>query len=205
MPQVSTEHYEHENYDELHRWVSYWYQVQAVQRCRPKTVLEIGKGSGVLSWYLKERLGLDVTTVDFDASLEPDQVVDVRELSDHFEADQFDVVCAFQVLEHLPFSDFEPSLRQISAVTRRHAIISLPNFGFFFQFRFHIWRYKFAFGRKIRRPHEWKFDGEHHWEVGTNGHEPRVVRRAIQSVMTLEDEYPFTDYPYHNCYVLRKE
>ena len=203
MVQVATEHYDPSNYDELHRWVSYWYQFQAVASCQPKTMLEIGKGGGVLSWYLRERLGLDVVTVDFDASLEPDVVADVRALRDHFDADQFDLVCAFQVLEHLPYDDFQPALRELRRVSKRDILISLPNWGYFLAVRLHIWKLKLAFGRKVRRPFEWQFDGEHYWEVGTKGHQPKTVRAAIEEVVPLVDETVYPDYPYHRSYHLR--
>ena len=67
--QVNPGHYRAEHYDEFHRWVSYWYQIQSVARTQSQKLLEIGLGSGVLSSYLRTRLGLEVTTFDFDASL----------------------------------------------------------------------------------------------------------------------------------------
>src|SRR6266404_9387668 len=133
--QVGTDHYGPANYDALHRWISYWYQMQAIVRCRPSTVLEIGIGSGVLNRYLRDRLGLEVTTVDFDESLQPDRVGDVRELDSIVQQNSFDVVVAFQVLEHLPFSDFIPALRQLANASRGSVVLSLPHYGYDCQLR----------------------------------------------------------------------
>jgi len=66
LPQVQTEHYRPAHYDQFHRWVSYWYQIQSIARTGAKTVLEIGVGSGVVSSYLRSRLnrfGLNVEAI----------------------------------------------------------------------------------------------------------------------------------------------
>jgi ubiquinone/menaquinone biosynthesis C-methylase UbiE len=67
---------------------------------------------------------LHVISLDINPHLEPDFVGDVRHLP--FEAGQFDVACAFEVLEHIPFSDFERSLQELSRVSKKNVIISLP-------------------------------------------------------------------------------
>lgn len=202
--QVAPEHYQPESYDELHRWISYWYQIQTVARARPRRVLEVGSGSGVLRWYMQERLGLEVTTADCDDTRAPDIVTDIRELSKHTGEGAFDLVCAFQVLEHLPFGDFPQALGELVRASRDRVAISLPNNGHFFQLRAHIWRFKLAVGRKLRWRRDWKFDGEHYWEVGTRGHMPDDVRRAIEGVADVEREEIYPDYPYHIGYDLRK-
>ena len=142
--------------------MAYWYQIQAVSKAGASDVLEIGRGTGVVSDYLRGRLGLNVTSFDLDEALEPDVVGDVRRLDDFFEPDSFDAVCAFQVLEHLPFEDFRPTLEKMAAVAKKYVVISLPHWGSFLHFRLWISRWQFVFGRKIARPHTWRFDGQHH-------------------------------------------
>jgi hypothetical protein len=51
--QVAPEHYDFERYDDPERWMSYWHHLRAVLSVRPKTVLEIGPGSGVFRNYLR--------------------------------------------------------------------------------------------------------------------------------------------------------
>jgi len=201
--QVEASHYTPEEYDDFKRWTSYWHQIQTIRRCRPRKVLEIGVGSGVLSWYMREKLKLEVTTVDIDRALQPDILSDVRELGSHVALGSFDLVCAFQVLEHLPFDQFELALGQLAAASRDHVVITLPNNGRTFQLRLDVWRLQMAFGRKVGWRRHWHFDGQHYWEVGTIGHSPREVRRRIARVLRLESESVYPDNPYHRQYVRR--
>ena len=202
--QVTTEHYRPEHYDELHRWVSYWYQIQATARAQPRSVLEVGVGSGVFSSYLRNRLRIPVTTFDFDASLQPDIAGDIRVLDLHVPPASFDAVVAFQVLEHLPFSDFAPALAQMARAARKSVIISLPCHGYMLGLRLRLWKWTWSFGRKISRRARWRFDGEHHWEIGTRGHSLRRVRAEIASVLEIERHYFCADYPYHYFFECRK-
>jgi len=202
--QVPTGHYRPAEYDELHRWVSYWYQIQSVLRTRAHSVLEIGVGSGVLSSYLRTRAGLEVTTCDFDDSLNPDLVVDVRQLDAVVAAGSFDTVVAFQVLEHLPFQDFVPALRQLGRASRSSVILSLPHYGWNWQGRLRLWKWNWAFSRRISKCPEWGFDGEHHWEIGTSGHSLRQVRTAVSEVLDIERNYFCPDYSYHYFFECQK-
>jgi hypothetical protein len=202
--QVGRSHYRADAYDSLERWISYWYQARMVLDTAASTVLEIGTGTGTLAWYLRNRCGITVTTVDHDPELRPDIVADVRSLSRSMAPSSVDVVCAFQVLEHLPFTDFTGALSEMAKIARTHVLISLPENGHFLQLRLHAWRLKLAFGRKILlRRRRWTFDGEHHWEVGTRGHDPRRIRQAVPPTLALEHEAPCPDYPYHRAYRFR--
>src|SRR5277367_6465027 len=111
--QVAPEHYDFERYDDAERWMSYWHQIRAVLAVRPKTVLEIGPGSGVFRSYLRAA-GIEVKTLDIDRTREVDFVADVTKLDDVLPNGLvFDAVCAFQVLEHLPFEELETCLANL--------------------------------------------------------------------------------------------
>src|SRR4029077_2220567 len=111
--QVAPEHYDFERYDDAERWMSYWHQRRALLAVRPKTVLEIGPGSGVFRNYLRGA-GVEVKTLDLDATRGVDYVADITKLAAALPpALRFDAVCAFQVLEHLPLAEFETCLQQI--------------------------------------------------------------------------------------------
>jgi SAM-dependent methyltransferase len=202
--QVATEHYRASNYDELHRWISYWYQIQSVARSCADKVLEIGVGTGLVSDYLRRRLAMEVTTCDFDSSLRPDLVCDVRKLDRVVPENGFDAVVAFQILEHLPFEDFPLALQQLARASRRSVIFSLPHYGWDLQFRFRLWKRTFAFGRKISKYPLWSFNGEHHWEIGTRGHSLARVRDVAAGVLNIERAYFCADYPYHYFFECRK-
>lgn len=204
QPQVPPSHYSPADYDDFKRWSSYWHQIQTIRRCQPRRVLEIGVGSGVLTWYMREKLQLHVTTVDIDPALRPDVVSDVRHLRAHVAPGSYDLVCAFQVLEHLPFEQFERALSELAAVTQDWVVLTLPNNGRTFQMRLDVWRLQLAFGRKIGWRRRWRFDGQHYWEVGTIGHSARKVRQQMARVLSLESESIYPDNPYHREYVLRR-
>ena len=99
---VGKSHYK--NYDDFNRFISYFNQIESIKKTNPDNILEIGVGNNTLSTYLRSK-GFDLTTCDFDESLKPDIVADIRKLP--FEENQFDTVVAFEILEHLKFKEFE--------------------------------------------------------------------------------------------------
>ena len=197
--QVEEGHYDPSAYDELHRWKSYWYQIQAIGRSRPARLLEIGSGSGVISWYARERMGIEVVTFDFDDALSPDIVGDVRDLCRYVENDSFDCVCAFQVLEHIPFEDFGKALQAMASVSSQSVLISLPYWGYPFELRLQLVRraWTFVTARKLSLPKQWTFDGEHHWEIGVEGSSLQRVHDIISGELNIRREYICPEYSYH--------
>ncbi|HEY6815829.1 MAG TPA: class I SAM-dependent methyltransferase, partial [Croceibacterium sp.] len=185
------------------RWQSYWYQLRAVLKYQPKSVLEIGCGAGATTQMLR-RMGIEVTTFDFDARLNPDIAGDVRQAEALAGTGAFDLVCAFQVLEHIPYGDFRLALAQLGRIARRNVIVSLPHWGYPVEMRgmFFKKRFSFAFSRKLTRPMDWTFDGQHHWELGTKGHSLAEVRRAVAAELPIRDEYFCPDYSYHYFFEL---
>lgn len=199
MVQVTQQHYEFDTYITLPRWMSYWHQMNAVARTRARSILELGCGTGVMTRCLRENIGLDVKTFDFDAALKPDVIGDVRNIGEHFAPKSFDCVCAFQVLEHVPYDDFERTLPQLAKVTRGHLLISLPHWGYFVECRVRIWKERWvgAFARKLTRPYNWNFNGEHYWELGTRGYSISRVQRSLERWFVVERNYFCPDNSYH--------
>jgi len=158
-------------YDSLKTFISYFYQIDSVIKTKPVSVLEIGIGNGTVSDYLR-KTGIQVSTCDLDRNLFPDIVADIRSLP--FKDGLFDTVIACQVLEHIPFEDFEKALFELKRISKKYVIISLPETYFyaegilkiiapFFerQIRFLI---NFPFLRKKLANKE-----EHFWEIGLKG------------------------------------
>lgn len=112
-----------ERYNDLGRFISYYYQVKLIRKLQPETLLEIGIGSGLVSSYFK-RAGIKVTTCDIDSNLCPNVVGDIRSLP--IKDRSYDAVAAFEILEHIPFSDLDIALLEISRVSKKNVIISLP-------------------------------------------------------------------------------
>jgi len=125
--QVDENHYDFLKYQRITRFASYYYQIKTILEFNPIKVLEVGKGSGFFSDMIKKESNIDITVCDFDANLQPDIIGDVRNLP--FEDNLYDCVCSFQVLEHLPFEDFEKSISELKRVSSKNIFISLPDDG----------------------------------------------------------------------------
>lgn len=189
-PQKNKGHYFKPKYNSLERFISYCYQIDLVsQLVKDKTkdaVLEVGVGSGMASNCLKMS-GFSVVTCDFDPQLNPDHVADVRRLP--FENDSFSVVTAFEVLEHLPFSEFEKALSEIKRVSSRHIVISLPyrSTGWEIVFRFPGVRTLFKknfLSLFLRIPLSFggiETSGQHYWEIDGYNWRLGKVKKILKS------------------------
>jgi SAM-dependent methyltransferase len=200
--QVSPTHYAFERYDDLERWSSYWYQVRSALRLAPRSVLEIGSGTGVFGAYLRAA-GVCVKSADIDDTRRPDYLADVANLDATLPAGvDFDVVCAFQVLEHLPFASFDDCLAGIARRARKFALISLPYNGLRIRFAFAFGPLRFAFGFRLPWPWRKRWDGQHHWELGV-GYPIREITRRMSAHFDVVEHGVVPENPYHHLWILR--
>lgn len=201
--QVDVSHYNFARYVKMDRWASYHYQIREVLALSPKDLLEVGGGDGVFRSYIKEHADIVYRSLDVAEDLHPDILggVEAIPLPDA----SMDCVVAFEVLEHIPFDRFPCALSEISRVTKRDAIISLPHFGppvkFLLKLPF-LPEVRFAWKIPFKRTHEW--NGEHHWEIGKKGFAPRVIREAIEKHFIVKKEYVPFENQYHHFFVLEK-
>ena len=133
--QVETAHYQFDRYMSKWRWISVWHQLDEVQRLQPTTVLEIGPGPGLFK-TVGSHFGITIETLDFDPDLNPDHVGSITAIP--LANASYDVVCAFQVLEHLPYELSLKAMEEMARVTRRHVVISLPDARTVWRYQFHI-------------------------------------------------------------------
>lgn len=87
-----------------------------------QSILEIGPGSGYFSSIAKN-LGYDVKTADIKSRTNPDYLGDFREVDI---PERFDLVAAFEMLQHLPYEDLPAALEKIAALSSRYVFISVP-------------------------------------------------------------------------------
>lgn len=201
--QVAPEHYDFERYDDRERWMSYWHQLRTVLARKPRTVLEIGPGSGVFRAYL-QNVGVDVKTMDIDATRKPDYIADLTRLDETLPAGvTFDAVCAFQVLEHLPFEEFENCLRGLHARSNRDVFISLPLRGL--RVKFGMWWGDgfYSLGRKFPLPWKMKRCPEHYWELGA-GWRPGRITGILEKYFTVRSKGQLPENPYHYLWALER-
>ncbi len=203
--QVDHDHYFNKCYDSEERFMSYWHQINEIIRLNPKRTLEIGIGNGFISKYLRER-GINIITLDIDRKLTPDVIGSVLQIP--FANESFDAVACYEVLEHLPYSNFSAALAEIFRVSKSYAILSLPDINR--AYRFNVQIPKICEIRKLiplprlrRRIHN--FDGEHYWEIGKSGYPlSRIIDDIQEAGFELEDTYRVFEHPYHRFLKLQK-
>lgn len=204
MKQVDKEAYAFERYSHPGRWVSYYHQIKEVLRLDPKSILEIGSGDGVFKSYIKENTPIQYTNVDVADDLHPDVVGSVTELP--FADASYDVVCAFEVLEHIPFEQFELALAEIARVSRGPVVLSLPHFGPPLQFLLKIPLLKeIRFSWKVPFHKEHVFNGQHYWEIGKKGYPAKDIRAVLGKHFEVVKEFIPFENQYHHFFVLRKK
>lgn len=164
--QVDPEHYKRKEYDSKERFCSYWHQIQEILNLNPQKTLEIGIGSGFVCEYLRKK-GLKIITLDIDKRLNPDMEGSVLKMP--FNDASFDVVACYEVLEHMPYEDFNKALSEIFRVSKKYAVLSLPDIQRHYYFHVTIPKFRgikrlFTLPRREKPIH--KFDGEHYWEIG---------------------------------------
>lgn len=203
--QVTTSHYFSQKYDTKERWSSYWYQIHEVVAKQPNNVLEIGVGNKVVSDYLK-KIGLKVTTCDFDKSLKSDVVANILSLS--FQDKSFDLVLCAEVLEHLPFSKFPKALSQIYRISRKFAVITIPHFSLtnlYLGIKLIPFIPKAQISLKIDLPIKHKFLGEHYWEIGKGNYPLKRIKAHFEKAgFKLENDYYPHENPKHHFFILKK-
>lgn len=204
--QVETNHYSFENYVSTERWGAYWQQIQSTTEVSPKRVLYIGVGDNIVPSVL-EAMGITVVRFDFDEKLGVDYVGDVREIRSLVEPESVDVVICCQVLEHIPFDGFEKTMRQLYSIARQRLIVSLP------YSHKHLGDISVKIPKlqritlDIRIPSfwkRWKFDGQHHWEVGTAGYARRRISETISRVGNISKTFFVKNYKYHLFFIMDK-
>lgn len=204
--QVEKSHYEFKKYMSKQRWSSLWHQLDEVFEFSPGRVLEIGPGPGLFK-AAANALGVNVETLDIDPGLNPDHVASVFSMP--FEDGGFDVVCAFQMLEHLPFENSLDAFSEMCRVAKNAVIISLPNAAQRWPFSLTIPKYgqiNFSIPRPRLRAPIHIFDGEHYWEINKSGYPLVHVLNEFKNSNPIEliKSYRAHENPYHHFFVFKK-
>jgi len=195
--------YSFSKYNYSERWASYWHQINEVDHLKPEQILEIGPGNNFVNDYLR-RIGYRVKTLDINNNNQPDVVGSVLELP--FADNSFDLILCAEVLEHLPFSEFEKALGELRRVSKKYVILSLPRWGWLFYVKLklpflnYLKLYFKLSGVKKHKP-----GGEHFWEIGKIGYPLRKIKYLIkEKKFKLIKNYLDPDSPYHHFFILEK-
>jgi len=204
--QVDASHYNFKNYFFPARWMSYWYQIKEItSRPEIESVLDVGPGTDMLRAMLKiHATHISYTTVDVAGDVAPDIYGSITQLP--VAGSSYDVVCAFQVLEHIDFGDVEQALAELKRATRKYVFISLPHFGPTLEFLCKVpFLARLRLATKIPWPKRHVFQGQHYWEIGKQGYSPKVIRTLLEKHFTIKDEYVPFENQYHRFYILEKK
>jgi len=183
-------------------------QLIEVYKTGCETLLEVGKGNGFVSEFLRSA-GVKVTTLDVNPSLEPDILGSIKDLDDIFGETAFDCVLCAEVLEHVPFSDFESSMRALRRHTKGTCIITVPRcdptaheVAVRVQLPF-VGNRGIKFNFPNRGAKSALYPG-HHWELNCDESCSIENVKAVMlgSFRSVED-YRFDGNPYHQFFVLK--
>lgn len=180
-------------YESINRWKTYYSQIDHIlKNYNGGKVLNIGVGNHFVDDKLK-RLNVNITTVDFNKNLNPDYIADIVELP--FKSNSFNIVCAFEVLEHLPFRDFKMALKEMKRVSKRKILISMPYSCYNFYLSIKAIPFINYKDIEIRIPLFFikkKYDGQHFWEIGRRNYPLKKIKKEIRET-GLKIDYTWQD------------
>lgn len=201
MKQVNSEHYNFGSYLTSKRWMSYYYQILEILKRNPKNILIIGKGDDIVPYILKKLCQnfTKIDTFDFDEALEPDIIGDIRNLSSILKS-KYDCIVCCQVLEHLPFDNFEKILKEMKAVLKPGGgiILSLPQRSGRIKFLLEVHKTALIkFCTQIPLFRKYRFNGQHYWEMRAVGTSKRKILDIVHRNFNILDNYTVFENPYH--------
>lgn len=198
--QVSKQHYAFNEYVNMQRWCSYYYQVNEAVLHGAKNILLIGGGDGIVPSVLKA-LGIEVTTFDFDEELNPDIIGDIRELRKYVKKNIYDCIICCQVLEHLEFKYFDGIIESFSEIIKKDGavIISLPQRRAWIKncIYFTWWGLNHLLTFPMFWRGKFKFNGEHYWEVSSPGYGRKNIIKHLKRYLDFEKSFTPLEFPYH--------
>lgn len=203
MKQINKSHYDFQKYMHMARWSCYYIQIKEVLALNPQTVLEIGPGDGLFGWYVQKN-GISYTSCDHADDISSNAKANLGFEPLPFADNSFDVVCAFQVLEHIPFDKVPMALSELSRVSKKFVALDIPQYSFHFQFVFKVPLLPYISKHfVVPRPIKNKFDGFHYWEISKKGFSVKKVRNLINEYFNIKKEFSIVQNPKERFYILK--
>jgi len=189
----------------MSRWSCYYIQIKKVLQLNPVSVLEIGSGDGIFGWYMKKN-GVQYMSCDHADDIESDYKAELGDGLLPIENESFNVVCAFQVLEHIPFEKVSSALNELHRVSNKYVFLDIPEYSTHFQFLVKIpFLPLIAKHFTIPRPEKHEFDGFHHWEISKRGYSRKKVRFLLSEKFVIREEFTILQNPKERFFLLEKK
>ncbi len=138
--------------------------------------------------------------------MNPDCIGSVLDIP--FANSNFEVIACFELLEHLPYKNFNKALAELFRVSNFYTILSLPDVNKAYRINVQIPKLgemKMLIPLPRFRTLHHKFDGEHYWEIGTDGCTLSKIFKDIQRVgFNIEKTFRVFENPYHRFFILKK-
>jgi hypothetical protein len=186
---------------------SYMLQMRTIHSLKCKSVLEIGAGEGFTRRNLKT-LGYKYHICDVIDTFEPDYRCSLEDLK---VTEDYEIVCAFQMLEHIPYEDFLRGLKKMSSIASKYVVISVPYNCKGTTVIKKRWSGQFQLveNTKVDRYKSLNLPdrtdgpkGGHYWEIGRGGKTVEGVTQDIQrqELRVLKQFHSLV--PYHYFFVM---
>ena len=203
------------------QFISIFYQArEAIINPNINSMLEFGIGRGCTSAIIKH-FKIKHVGVDFNEELFfPDHVSTILNYRDK---KKYDIVCAFQVLEHNPLESIKSNLKKMMNLSNKYVYVSVPYSGRYISLNIKLNLFPGKFGyfnkqlnlnwgrlfKKVRPVEEYKkrIDkyNPHWWEVGDKNFTKGDFKKIISSLdMKIEKSFHNEFFPYHLFYLLKK-
>ena len=188
---------------------SYLLQMTTIHSLKGKSVLEIGPGEHFACRNLK-MLGYEYHTVDMIDNFNPTYLCSLEDLNIDR---KYDIVCAFQMLEHIPYEDFLTGLKKMATLSNKYIVISLPYSCKGYQKYHYNWNGQ---NKCTKAQVVEKFEptnlpertdgpkGGHYWEIGRAGKTAGSISKDIRSCGLKIIKQFHSPNPYHYFFIMEK-
>lgn len=200
--QVDSNHYNFTDYVSRERWCSYFEQIKIILGLSwVQTCLEVWSGDSVVASILKKYLHYE--SLDLDQELNPDHLWTIL---DNDISQTYDCVCAFQVLEHLPFLSFEENIKKLKELSNKYVLLSLPYTWVSFRWELRpFFNTPLCFKIPIFCRKEYVFDGEHYRDLWYKKTRIKDVKKILSQHFFIRDSYILPNNMYHYFLILEKK
>ena len=218
-----------QNHRKIH-WESIYHQVQQITLLKDvHSILEFGPGRGltgsILKYYGHDYMSCDLESPDLESPYnhkftKPDFYSSILDFKT---TNKYDLVCAFEVLEHNPLEEFQSHIVKLAKLSRKYIYLSLPYSGRWISFTLNInlpklrlnFSKMFKWDRiispkrdiknylKLKKP--FPFHDKHWFEFGDKNFKMKDIQKVfLENKLNLIETFHSQSFPMHCFFLLSK-